>query len=91
MANSPLIGDGALGLADGSSWAQTKPEKAPSGHGSGTARTATRVLGSRSGILLDDAAFPLLAGREFDERDRMGSPPVAIVNEAWVKVNLAGR
>jgi predicted permease len=32
-----------------------------------------------------------LAGREFDERDRLGSPPVAIVNEAWVKVNLQGR
>ena len=34
--------------------------------------------------------IPLLAGREFDERDRMGAPPVAIVNEAWVKVNLGG-
>ena len=34
--------------------------------------------------------FPLLAGREFDERDRMGAPPVAIVNEAWAKANLEG-
>ena len=35
--------------------------------------------------------IPLVAGREFDERDRLGAPPVAIVNEAWVKVNLEGR
>ncbi|MBV8817353.1 MAG: FtsX-like permease family protein, partial [Acidobacteriaceae bacterium] len=31
------------------------------------------------------------AGRGFDERDRAGSLRVAIVNEAWVKANLAGR
>jgi predicted permease len=35
--------------------------------------------------------IPLLAGREFDERDRGGSPPVVIVNEAWAKANLGGR
>jgi hypothetical protein len=34
--------------------------------------------------------IPLLAGREFSERDHQGAPPVAIVNEAWVKVNLGG-
>jgi hypothetical protein len=34
--------------------------------------------------------IPLLAGREFNERDRTGTPPVAIVNEAWAKVNLDG-
>jgi macrolide transport system ATP-binding/permease protein len=89
MANSPLIGDGAWG------WpivplGQKKPEKAPSGHGSGAARTATRVLGTGPGFF-STMRLPLLAGREFDERDRMGSPPVAIVNEAWVKVNLEGR
>ena len=32
----------------------------------------------------------LLGGREFDARDRLGSPPVAIVNQAWVKTNIEG-
>jgi hypothetical protein len=32
----------------------------------------------------------LIAGRSLDERDRAGSAPVAIVNGAWVKANLAG-
>ena len=88
MANSPLIGEGAWG------WpvvplGKERPEKAPSGHGSGSARTATRVLGTGSGFF-STMHIPLLAGREFDERDRMGAP-VAIVNEAWVKANLEGR
>jgi len=88
MANSPLIGDGAWG------WpvvplGKKPPEKAPSGYGSGAARTSTRVLGTGPGFF-STMHIPLLAGREFDERDRMGAPPVAIVNEAWVKVNLGG-
>jgi macrolide transport system ATP-binding/permease protein len=88
MANSPLIGDGAWG------WpvvplGKERPENAPSGHGSGADRTATRVLGVGPGFL-STMRIPLLAGREFDERYRMGAPPVAIVNEAWVKVNLGG-
>ena len=88
LANSPLIGDGAWG------WpvvplGKKRPEKAPSGHGSGAASTATRVLGTGPGFF-STMRIPLLAGRQFDERDRMGSPPVAIVNEAWVKVNLEG-
>jgi predicted permease len=88
MANSPLIGEGA--------WAwpivpvgQERPEDAPSGRGSGAARTATRVLGTGPRFF-STMRIPLLAGREFDERDRMGALPVAIVNEAWVKVNLGG-
>jgi len=35
--------------------------------------------------------IPLLAGREFDERDRIGAPPVAIVNEAWARANHVER
>jgi predicted permease len=89
MANSPLIGDGAWG------WpvvplGKKPPEKAPSGHGSGAARTTTRVLGTGPGFF-STMQIPLVAGREFDERDRQGTPPVAIVNEAWVKVNLEDR
>lgn len=88
MANSPLIGAGAWG------WpvvplGQAKPEHAPSGHGSGFDPKATRVLGVAPGFF-STMRIPLLAGRAFDARDRMGAPPVAIVNETWVKVNLAG-
>ena len=88
MANSPLIGDGAWG------WpvvplGKERPEKAPSGHGSGASRTATRVLGTGPGFF-STTHIPLQAGREFDDRDRVGSPPVAIVNEAWAKVNFGG-
>jgi predicted permease len=89
MANSPLIGDGAWG------WpvvplGMKRPEKAPTGHGSGASRTATRVLGAGPGFF-STMHIPLLTGREFDERDRRGAAPVAIVNEAWVKANLEGQ
>jgi macrolide transport system ATP-binding/permease protein len=89
IANSPLIGDGA--------WAwpvvplgKEQPEKAPTGHGSGMARTATRVLAVGPGFFTT-MHIPLLAGREFGQRDRLGTPPVAIVNEAWAEANLEGR
>ena len=89
MANSPLIGAGAWG------WpvvplGQQRPEDAPTGHGSGFSRSATRVLGVAPGFF-STMRIPLLAGREFDERDRKGALPIAIVNEAWAKVNLDGR
>jgi len=89
MANSPLIGAGAWG------WpvvplGQQRPEHAPTGHGSGFSRSATRVLGVAPGFF-STMRIPLLAGRAFDERDRSDTLPVAIVNEAWVKVNLDGR
>jgi predicted permease len=88
-ANSPLIGDGAWG------WpvvplGKPRPEQAPSGHGSGFSRAETHVLATGPGFLAT-MQIPLLAGREFDERDRLESPPVAIVNQAWVKRNLEDR
>jgi macrolide transport system ATP-binding/permease protein len=88
MANSPLIGDGAWG------WpvvplGQPRPQHAPTGHGSGFSRTATHVLDVAPGFF-STLRIPLLAGREFDRRDRKGTAPVAIVNEAWAKVNLDG-
>ncbi len=88
-ADSPLIGDGAWG------WAvvpigKPKPEHAPSGHGSfgGWENTHTLQVDAH---FFSSMKIALIAGRAFDERDRAGSPPVAIVNEAWVKANLAGR
>jgi predicted permease len=89
VANAALIGDGAWG------WpvvpvGKERPEGAPSGHGSGVAATATHVLAAGPGFFTT-IGIPMLEGREFDARDRIGSPPVAIVNEAWVKVNLEGR
>jgi predicted permease len=35
--------------------------------------------------------IPLRAGRDFSGRDRVGSPPVAIVNEAFVRRYLSGQ
>ena len=35
--------------------------------------------------------IPILMGREIEERDRPGSPAVAVVNEEFVKANLGGR
>ncbi len=66
-----------------------RPEKAPSGQGSGMAAAATHVLATGPGFFTT-MQIPLLTGREFDDRDRLGSPPVAIVNQAWVKANLQG-
>jgi putative ABC transport system permease protein len=35
--------------------------------------------------------IPLLAGRFFDQRDRQGSPPVAIISEAMARRDFAGQ
>jgi len=86
---SSLIGDGA--------WAwpvvpygAPRSEKAPTGRGFGVGDTATHVLATGPGFFTT-MRISLLAGREFDERDHFGSPPVAIVNQAWVKLNLENR
>ncbi len=89
LADSPLIGDGAWG------WpvvplGKQPPDKAPIGHGSGVADTATHILAAGPGFF-STMQIPILLGREFDERDRLGSLPVAIVNEAWLKTNLSDR
>lgn len=36
-------------------------------------------------------AIPLVAGREFDTSDRIGAPPVAIINETFARVYFPGR
>lgn len=88
-ADSPLIGDGAWG------WAvvpagKPKPQHAPSGHGSFGGWKNTHTL-QADAHFFSTMKIPLIAGRGFDDRDRAGSAPVAIVNEAWVKANLARR
>jgi macrolide transport system ATP-binding/permease protein len=88
-ANAALIGDGAWG------WAvvpagKPKPEHAPTGHGSFGGWENTHTL-QTDAQFFSTMKIPLTAGRGFDERDRAGSASVAIVNEAWVKANLAGR
>ncbi|HTS74600.1 MAG TPA: ABC transporter permease [Bryobacteraceae bacterium] len=87
-ANAGLIGDEAWG------WAivpagTPPPADAPTGHGD-FSNTATHVLATGPGFF-STLRIPILAGRDFDDRDRAGSAPVAIVNEEWVKANLANR
>jgi predicted permease len=87
-ADSPLIGDGAWGWAvvpEG----KPKPQHAPTGHGTfeGWQNTHTLQIDAH---FLSTMRIPMIAGRGFDGRDRAGSAPVAIVNEAWMKANLDG-
>jgi predicted permease len=35
--------------------------------------------------------IPILAGRDFDERDRPGAPAVAVINEVFAKINFGDR
>ena len=48
-------------------------------------KVESHILSVGSGFL-STMQIPLVAGRDIDERDRQGSPPVAIVNEAWAKL-----
>jgi macrolide transport system ATP-binding/permease protein len=68
--------------------------------GTGTSGTGVRVSGSAfesSSILTIGAGFfttmqiPMLLGREIDERDRPGSPAVAVVNEAFARRSFGDR
>ena len=47
----------------------------------------TNILAVAPGFF-DAMRIPMLAGRVIDERDRLGSPPVAVVNETYVKKNF---
>jgi macrolide transport system ATP-binding/permease protein len=68
--------------------------------GMGTSGTGVRVSGSEpqdTSILTVGAGFlstmqiPILRGREIDERDRSGSPMVAVVNEAFARRGFGDR
>ncbi len=89
VSNSPLVGEGTWG-APVVPLGQLAPEDAPSGHGDFLHTHDTHIL-TVGPQFFATMQIPLLAGREFDERDRLGSAPVAIVNEAWAKANLGDR
>jgi macrolide transport system ATP-binding/permease protein len=89
VSNSPLVGEGT--------WAspvapvgKPAPQHAPDGHGSfgGPPGTHNLTVGP---AFFATMQIPLLAGREFEERDRPGSLPVAVVNETWARANLGDR
>ncbi|MFQ5737975.1 MAG: ABC transporter permease [Acidobacteriota bacterium] len=57
------------------------------------ARSGERVRTNRNIVsagFFKTVGLPLLLGREFEERDRAGSPKVAVVNEAFVKKYFGG-
>lgn len=86
VSNSPLVGDGTW-TSPVVPLGKPAPDHAPDGHGSFGSALGTHVL-TVGPAFFTTMQIPLLAGREFDERDRADSPPVAIVNEAWARVNL---
>jgi predicted permease len=74
-SNSPLVGEG--------SW---MTPAAPVGKEPISSLT-THVMNAGAGYF-EAMQLPILAGRGFDARDRAGTPAVAVVNEAWAKVNF---
>jgi macrolide transport system ATP-binding/permease protein len=86
VSNSPLVGDGTW-TSPVVPLGKPAPDHAPDGHGSFGGALGTHVL-TVGPAFFTTMQIPLLAGREFDERDRVDSPPVAIVNEAWARMNL---
>jgi predicted permease len=86
ISNSPLVGEGT--------WSspvvlmgQPAPTNPPDGHGSLGRGQYTHVL-TVGPDFFATMQIPLVAGRGFDERDGPNSSPVAIVNQAWAKVNV---
>ena len=87
VSNSPLLGEGTWG-SPVVPLGKPALERAPDGHGSlGGGALGTHIL-TVGPAFFATMQIPLLAGRAFDERDRPDSPPVAIVNETWARVNL---
>ena len=57
----------------------------------GGPRAAVALARRHDARLVRAMGIPLRGGRDFDDGDRVGSPPVAIVNEAFVRQYLPGR
>jgi predicted permease len=72
LSHMPLVGHGSWFSAVTPAGKQPKPGE------------LTHILQVGQGYLTT-MQIPLLAGRDIDERDRPGSPRVAIVNETWAK------
>ena len=86
ISNSPLVGEGTWS-SPVVPMGQPAPTNPPDGHGSLGRGQYTHVL-TVGPDFFATMQIPLVAGREFDERDGPNSSPVAIVNQAWAKVNL---
>lgn len=56
----------------------------------GTVSPSSRMLAIGPGFF-KTMQIPLLAGREFDERDRPGSAPVAVISDLFAKTNFGDR
>jgi len=89
VSNSPLVGEGTWGspvVPIGTA----APEHPADGHGTFGEGKDTHILTAGPDFFAT-MQIPLIAGREFDERDRPDSAPVAIVNEAWAKEYFGAR
>jgi macrolide transport system ATP-binding/permease protein len=85
-SNSPLVGEGTWGSP--AFPVGKMPRSESNGHySSGAPGDSTFVLTATPGFF-DTMGIPVIAGRAFDDRDRMGSPPVAMVNEEWASENF---
>jgi macrolide transport system ATP-binding/permease protein len=89
VSNSPLVGEGTW-ASPVSPLGAPALDHPPDGHGSFPRDLNTHIL-TVGPNFFSTMQIPLLAGREFNERDNPGSPPVAIVNEAWAQANLGDR
>ncbi len=58
--------------------------------GEGGATQGSRIMNVGPGFF-SAMQIPILAGREIDERDRPGSPLIAVVNQEFRRANMQGR
>jgi predicted permease len=77
MSHYPMIGSGTW--MSGVAPIGKEPAAEPYG--------TTHILMTGPGFL-SAMRIPMLAGREIDQRDQPGSPPVAVINEVFAKANF---
>jgi putative ABC transport system permease protein len=81
-ASIHLLPLGGIGSGSGVERGDRPPPAPGTGHGAGFSVISD---GYFQGI-----GIPLIAGREFDERDRMGAPMVAVINQAAARMLYPG-